>query len=86
MTRPHVTDHALLRYLERRLGIDVDTHRAAIEEAVQRGVEHQACGVLWDGMRFRLVGHKVVTCVHRSQPDVRTGRARGRRGVIDGPE
>ena len=34
--RPHITDHALLRYLERRLGIDIYAHRRDMEKAVER--------------------------------------------------
>lgn len=83
MTRPHVTDHALLRYLERHVGIDVEAHRRDIERAVERGVEQGATGVVAMGLRFRLKGCAVVTCMHASQPDVRTGMARGRRGFVD---
>ncbi len=84
MTRPHITDHAPLRYLERRLGIDIEAHRRDMERAVERGVEAGASGVVVDGLRYRLDGAAVVTCLHASVPDVRTGRARGRRGEVDG--
>lgn len=83
MTRPHITDHALLRYLERHVGIDVEAHRRDMERAVEKGVELGACGVVTGGIRYRLEGAAVVTCVHASVPDVRTGRVRGRRGEVD---
>ena len=84
MTRPHITNHALLRYLERFVGIDVEAHRRDMERAVEKGVELGACGVVTGGIRYRLEGADVVTCLHASVPDVRTGRARGRRGEVDG--
>lgn len=82
--RPHITDHALLRYLERHVGVDVEAHRRDMERAVERGVELGACGVVTMGLRFVLAECRVVTCLPASVPDVRTGRARGRRGEVDG--
>jgi hypothetical protein len=55
-----------------------------MEKAVERGVEAGACGVVHGGIRYRLSGAVVITCMHASVPDVRTGRARGRRGEVDG--
>lgn len=83
MTRPHITNHALLRYLERFVGIDVEAHRRDMERAVEKGVELGACGVIQGGIRYRLEGAAVVTCMHASVPDVRTGMVRGRRGEVD---
>ena len=79
MARPRITDHALLRYLERHLGVDVEAHRRDMQRAVERGVEEGACGVLTEGLRFVIRGRAVVTCMRSSEPDIRTGRARGRR-------
>lgn len=42
MTRPVVTDHAVLRYLERVIGIDVDLIREIIADDCARGVEADA--------------------------------------------
>lgn len=83
MPRPHITDHALLRYLERHVGIDVEAHRREMERAVERGVEQGASGVLVHGLRFCLKAERVVTCYPVHQPDIRTGRVRGRRGFVD---
>lgn len=86
MPRPHVTDQALIRYLERHLGIDVAKHRRRIARAVEKGVEHEADGVIVDGMRFKLKGNAVTTCWEANTPDIRTGCAKGKRGFVDGAE
>lgn len=78
--RPHVTDHALVRYLERVEGIDVIAARRAIEEAVRQGVETGADAVLLDGMRYCLQNRAVVTVKKIGHPDQRTGGHRGKRG------
>lgn len=55
MTRPViVTDHALLRYLERALGIDVGAARAEVEAICRRGAERQAQSVIHSGLRYVL--------------------------------
>lgn len=56
-----ITDHALLRYLERAQGVDVESVRRKIRRKVQRGHEAGAVGVLVDGVRFVLRGDSVVT-------------------------
>jgi hypothetical protein len=84
MASPEVTDHAVLRYLERHEGIDVEAVRRRIARQVRRAAEMQAMGVLAGGMTYRLVGGVVVSCWRTCEPDVRTGRARGRRGHVDG--
>ncbi len=75
--RIHVSDHAVLRYLERVRGVDLRAVRRAIAREVANGVEHEACGVIRDGLTYKLVGAVVVT-VHRTSPgrDKRTGGAR----------
>ena len=59
--RPHITDHAMLRYLERVVGIDVDAHRRAAEARVAHAVEHDACGLISDGFRYIIRDEAVVT-------------------------
>lgn len=60
---PSITDHAVVRYLERVKGIDVEAVRSEIAEIVGRGVQLGAQSVLLDGMRYRLEGNYVVTVV-----------------------
>ena len=59
--RPIITDHALVRYLERVVGIDVAGHRAAVEAAVEQAVELRASGLVRDGYRYCIDDFRVVT-------------------------
>lgn len=74
-----VTDHAVVRYLERALGLDVEAVRTEIARAVKRGIAEGASGVRVGGLWFRLEGAVVVTVLPGSSADLRTGR-RPRRG------
>lgn len=74
MTEVHVTDHAVLRYLERACGVDIEAVRAEIARAVRRGVATGACGVRRDGLNFRLAGATVVTVAPVHSHDRRIGR------------
>lgn len=78
--RAHVTDHALLRYLERVEGIDVEAARKVVERIVQTGIDEGASGVLSNGMRYCLKVGAVVTVKPISSLDHRTGGHRGKRG------
>lgn len=79
--RIHVTDHAVLRYVERVHGVDLAAVRRTIRRAVARGVERDASGVIRDGLTFRLSGEVVTTVYRTSQgPDPRTGGHR--RGAL----
>jgi hypothetical protein len=74
-----VTDHAVLRWLERSAGLDVERIREALasnaaEVAVHIGCE---CIVLPDGCRLRLEGAAIVTCL----PKRRRGKTRNRRAA-----
>lgn len=62
---PAITDHAVVRYLERVKGIDVEAVRAEIAAIVGRGVQLGAQSVILDGMRYRLEGHHVVTVIEK---------------------
>ncbi len=76
MTRPYVTDHAVIRFCQRSQGIqadtteglraasvDVDRVRQSISIVVQRGVQYGAAAVRWAGLRFLLDGVACVTVV-----------------------
>ena len=58
---PEVTDHAVLRHLERAQGVDVEAVRREIARTVARGAERGAVGVLINGLRYVLRGGRVVT-------------------------
>lgn len=74
-----VSDHALVRYIERVLGIDVETLRREIGRRVDRGAELGACGVVLDGFVYKLQDGTVTTVMVASQPDRRCGRQRRER-------
>ena len=59
--RPVVTDHALLRYLERVIGINVAAHRAAIKDRVAEAVERGGCALVSGGFRYKLTDSRVTT-------------------------
>ena len=60
---PMVTDHALLRYLERIAGLDVEAHRACIAGLVADAVAKVASALVHDGMRYRISDFRVMTVV-----------------------
>jgi len=60
-----VTDHAVLRYLERAHHVDVEAIRAIIATACQRGAQAGARFVQYRNVRFVLVGSDVVTTLPR---------------------
>lgn len=68
-----ISDHAVLRYMERRLGVDVDAVRREIASAVDtprmRDVAEFAgetgCSIRLDGMVYCLRGGTVTTCFPR---------------------
>lgn len=81
--RTHVTDHALLRYLERVEGLNVEALRRRIGQAVDRLAVPGASGVQIDGHSYRLehapTGAPIVTTVvHQNRADPRHGPARRR--------
>lgn len=57
----HVTDHALVRYLERVHGVDVSGLRKRIGRIVHKAVLHGAAGVRINGVSYRLDGNHVIT-------------------------
>ena len=60
---PVVTDHALVRYLERVVGIDVEAHRREVAGLVGVAVEHGASALVHDGHRYRISDFRVTTVV-----------------------
>ncbi|PQV56386.1 hypothetical protein LX70_02652 [Defluviimonas denitrificans] len=74
-----VSDHALVRYIERVLKIDVETLRREIGRRVDRGVEMGVTGVEVDGFIYKLQEGHVTTVLEASRPDLRCGRQRKER-------
>lgn len=64
----YVTDHAVLRYLERVLQVDIEAHRQEIGRMVDRALEHEGCsGVVIDGFSYKLRGNAVTTVVEANR-------------------
>jgi hypothetical protein len=78
MKKPLVTvsDHAVIRYAERVLGIDMERLRREIGRRVDRSFREGACGVTAEGYTFRVQDGVVTTVLEASRPDLRLGRQR----------
>ena len=74
----HVTDHAVLRYLERVKGIDIEAVRLELGHVVDRAVEKGAKGAIIDGIRYVLDGPTIITCTFVKEVPLR-GRSNRRR-------
>lgn len=71
----HITDHALLRYLERVQGIDMGEVRSQIAKAVAVAEEHEGCtGVVSDGFSYKIQNGAITTVIPTHEPDKRAGR------------
>jgi predicted nuclease with TOPRIM domain len=64
----HITDHALLRYVERVFGIDVDAVRWEIlTDSVARCIELGASTITVKGIQFRVKDRSIVTVIGSDQ-------------------
>lgn len=63
-----VTDHAIVRYLERVLNLDVERVRREIGQKVDHGVKSGARNVRVGGVSYKLVDGVVVTVCKASRP------------------
>lgn len=81
----YVTDHALLRHLERSHGIDIDGVRRELGHKVDAAIEAGAKATVSDGIRYVLVENRLVSCVPVKSIPLRTGRLR-RRSRPEGEE
>lgn len=78
-SRYHVTDHAVVRYLERVIGLPVDELRREIGRRCEHGIEAGATGVVSEGFVYRIEEGRVVTVAPHNQPDRCKGRKKTRR-------
>lgn len=74
----HVTDHAVLRYLQRVKGIDIDAVRDELGRVVDKAIEMGAGAAVVDGVKYVLNDRTIVTCSTIKQVPLR-GRAMRRR-------
>lgn len=83
--RIEISDHAVLRWLERVEGVNVKAIRRRIEKTVRRAVGHGASAARLDGVTFQLqyreTGEAVVTTTYT--PQSRPHLAEPREGVQD---
>lgn len=78
-----VSDHAVLRWLERVKGMDIEAIRSEIGQRVDLALEHPgASGVVSGGYVYKLRGDVVTTIMPQSQRDKRTGGT-ARKGFLD---
>lgn len=62
-----VSDHAVLRYLERVLDLDVDAVRGLILSETKRAIAAGASAVVRDGVRYVILNRTVVTVLLSSK-------------------
>ncbi|WP_226779541.1 hypothetical protein [Oceaniglobus trochenteri] len=75
-----VSDHAVLRYLERVKGLDVEAVRREIGHLVDIHLDHPgASGVINGGFSYRIRGGVVTTVIRIHSCDPRTGGHRRER-------
>ncbi len=58
-----VTDHAVIRWLERAKGMDIYAIRREIADLVAPAVAARAVGVKISGIKFAIAGHVVCTVI-----------------------
>lgn len=75
-----VTDHALVRYLERVVGVDVAAHRLAVARIIATADEHEgATAVVKDGHRYILGSNgRLITVKPAHSASVHTSRCNRR--------
>lgn len=82
--RHPVSDHAVLRYLERVCGMDIEGIRRDIGRKVDLATSHPAAtAVVVDTWTFQICDGVVTTVLPRHRPDLRTGRQRPERADVE---
>ena len=71
-----VTDHAVLRYLERGMGLNVEIVREHILQICATPAAFGASAVRTEGLKFEIVDNTVVTVVPDAQRPSRTSQRR----------
>ncbi|MBN2631570.1 MAG: hypothetical protein JXR75_13650 [Rhodobacteraceae bacterium] len=80
--RVRITDHALLRYMQRVQGLDIEALRSALERRVSATYLDGACGVTIEGFSFR-IGQDGYGAVVTTVLDKATGLPRCQRSERD---
>lgn len=67
-SRLRVSDHALVRYMDRVLGYDVEAVRRELASKVDAADGHDGCcGVVIDGFSYKLVDDTITTVIQRNR-------------------
>lgn len=76
----YVTDHAVLRHLERVQGIDIEAVRRELGFKVDAAIEAGGAAAVSDGIRYVLIEDRLVSCVpvKGTPPHGRSNRRRAR--------
>lgn len=75
-SRIPVSDHAVLRYLERVQGVDVERIRREIGARVDQAVDLGACGIIIEGYSYKIEDGVVTTVLPAHRCDKRIGQKR----------
>ena len=78
----HVTDHAVVRYLERVHFVNVSAIRRRIKKAVYSAVKHGSNGIIKDGITYKLKGRTVTTILSNENRKRRHLRRKIKRSSI----
>lgn len=79
----YVTDHALLRHLERVRAIDIEAVRRELGHKVDAAIEAGASSTVAEGIRYVLIEDRLISCVPVKSIPLRNGRKRRRKPVRD---
>lgn len=75
-SRIPISDHAVLRYLERVQGVDIERIRREIGARVDHAATQGACGIIIDGFSYKIEDGIVTTVLRVHRCDKRFGRKR----------
>lgn len=70
-----VTDHAIIRWLERAMGVDMEFARRAIREAVQEAIDAGAASLTVHGVTYCMTDNRVTTVRNAATRSVAGKRA-----------
>lgn len=82
----YVTDHAVLRHLERVEGIDIEAVRLELGHKVDAAIEAGATATVSNGIRYVLVEDRLVSCTPVKSVHLRDGRKRRRQRIEEDEE
>ncbi|WP_271024933.1 hypothetical protein [Rhizobium sp. RCAM05973] len=83
---PAVSDHALLRYIERVHGIEIETIRSYLLERADSAIRLGASAVHLEDCRLIIKGHSVVTVVTEERVEKPKKLSRARREQLEATE